>query len=48
MTTPGDFTFESAYRGEVPSLGTRAKSHPASSGWRLGPHAIRVGSISPQ
>jgi len=25
MTTPGDFTFESAYRGEVPSLGTRAK-----------------------
>jgi len=25
MTTPGDFTFELAYRGEVPSLGTRAK-----------------------
>ena len=25
MTTPADFTFESAYRGEIPELGTGAK-----------------------
>lgn len=31
MTAPEDFTFESAYRGEVPSLGTGAKAP-----WSLG------------